>query len=538
MSQPGALALVNARVMVHDAAGGRLRVHPSATSVLVRARRVAAIGDDQTILAERRGDEEVVDLRRGVVLPGFIDAHIHAFHCALASLTVSLLPPAVDSLTEMKRRLAERARSAAPGSWVLGEGYDDMRIAERRHPRRSDLDEAALDRPILVRRVCGHISVANSMALHIAGIGRGTADPTGGTIVRDASGAPTGLLMERAQDLIALHVPPTRAADIARALEATGTELARHGITTICEAMLGGTHPEELAVWTDLLAAGWDGPRLTCLIDHRADEVPALQQLTVVGTKLFADGVVTGGTAAVSEPFEGTTETGLLLHDPARLAELVRISADRGLPVGIHAMGDRGIEVALDAMEGVASNGNGATNGAAAPYRIEHCSLPSRDSLLRMHRTGIVPVPQPGFLYAEGEAYRERLGSERVARAYPLRTMLRMGMRPAISSDAPATSAEDAFNPWLGIAAAVSRRTWAGTQLGADEAISIGEAMAGYTANAAAALGMEHRTGSLAVGKDADIIVFDEDPTAASVHDLVSLRPTIVLRGGRFLVRR
>jgi predicted amidohydrolase YtcJ len=537
MSQSGALALVNARVMVHDAAAGRLQVHPSATSVLVRAGRIAAIGDDKAILAERRGDEEVVDLRRGVVMPGFIDAHIHAFDCALGSLNLSLLPPAVDSLAEMKRRLAERARSAAPGSWVLGEGYDDMRMVERRHPSRSDLDEAASDRPILVQRVCGHMSVANSMALHIAGIGPDTADPTGGTIVRDASGAPTGLLLERAQNLIAAHVPPTRAADIARALEATGGELARHGITTICEAMLGGTHPEELAVWAGLLAAGWDGPRLTCLIDHRLDEVPTLEHLKVVGTKLFADGVVTGRTAAVSEAFEGSAETGLLMHDPARLAELVRISADRGLPVGIHAMGDRGIEVALDAIEGVAPNGTAATSGAAR-YRIEHCSLPSRDSLVRMHRAGIVPVPQPGFLYAEGEAYREQLGDERVARAYPLRTMLSMGMRPAVSSDAPATSAEDAFNPWLGIAAAVSRQTWAGTQLGADEAISIGEAMACYTANAAAALGMEHRTGSLAVGKDADIIVFDEDPAAVSVGDLVSLRPTIVLRAGRFLVRR
>jgi predicted amidohydrolase YtcJ len=201
-------------------------------------------------------------------------------------------------------------------------------------------------------------------------------------------------------------------------------------------------------------------------------------------------------------------------------------------------MGDRAIEAALDAIEGVAPTGTAATESAAALYRIEHCSLPSRHSLLRMHRAGIIPVPQPGFLYAEGEAYREQLGDERVARAYPLRTMLRMGMRPAVSSDAPATSAQDAFNPWLGIAAAVSRQTWAGTQLGADEAISIGEAMAGYTANAAAALGIEHRTGSLAVGKDADIIVFDDDPTAVPVHDLVSLRPTIVLRAGQFLVRR
>jgi predicted amidohydrolase YtcJ len=204
--------------------------------------------------------------------------------------------------------------------------------------------------------------------------------------------------------------------------------------------------------------------------------------------------------------------------------------------VGIHAMGDLGIATAIDAIERAErASGDPAESARMRRHRIEHCTLPGPRSLRRMQELGLVPLPQPVFLFAEGEAYRDQLGDERCAQAYPLRTMTELGLRPALSSDAPATSWEDPIDPWLGIRTAVTRRTWAGSQLGSAETISLDQAMVGYTVGGAFALGLEQRTGSIAVGKDADLVVFPGDPLAPALEAVGGMRPTAVLICGRLV---
>jgi predicted amidohydrolase YtcJ len=538
MSVTDPVVIVNCRVLRHRPDQRTVHLDPSETAVLVRGGSIAAIGNDADVREQASGRAEVIDAGGGVVAPGFVDAHVHAFDCALGSLKVSLLPPRVDRLDVLKRRLADRAGTTPDGGWVVGEGYDDMRLAERRHPSRLDLDAAVPDRPVIVTRVCGHMSVANSRALEAVGIDSATPDPPGGAIVRDGSGAPTGLLLEEAQALVARRVPAARARDIADALSGVGRRLLSYGITSICEALLGAFHPSEADIWSEVLRSDWLGPKVRFLADARLGDSLAGSELPVIGTKLFADGVVTGGTAAVSTPFESADGIGMLIHEPEELRELVRASAARALPVGIHAMGDRGIDVSVDAIRSIASTETLAPplrpDGLAlARYRIEHCSLPSRDALRTMRSLGIVPVPQPVFLFAEGEGYRTQLGDERCAHAYPLRTMVDVGLRPALSSDAPATSLEDAFDPWYGIATATDRRTWAGSQLGAVESISTAEAIACYTLNGAASMSLADRTGSIDVGKSADLIVLPDDPLSVPTGDLRSLRPRLVIVDGR-----
>lgn len=541
---PQTLGLVNCRVLRYRAADACVALDPGSTCLLLERGRITAIGDDRTIRDRAGTRADFVDLRGAVVAPGFIDAHIHAFHCAMGSLKVSCLPPGVGSLAVMKARLRERAGSTPPDEWIVGEGYDDMRIIERRHPTRRDLDEAVPDHPAIVSRVCGHMSVVNSRALEIAGIDRNAVDPPGGAVVRDAAGVPTGLLLERAQDLVRKAIPPADGPEIARALGRTAEALVAHGVTTICEALLGAFHPMELEIWSEVLAEGWPGPRVLFLADPRVAGSRSEHGLPIIGTKLFADGVVTGRTAAVSQPFEGDADRGMLVHHPDVLAELAERSARRGLPVGIHAMGDRGIETAIAAIERAGGvDGNGATSERherkpLGVYRIEHCTLPSAASLQVMASLGIAAVCQPVFLFAEGEGYRAQLGDERAAYAYPLRTMRRNGLRPALSSDAPATSSDDAINPWLGIAAAATRRTWAGSQLGTAETISIGEAIGCYTANAASALSIEDRTGSIGVGKEADLVVLPQDPLSVAPLELQSLRPQLVFVKGHVVYER
>jgi predicted amidohydrolase YtcJ len=530
-----ALALLNGRL----AGSYRTTLNLSTggpTAVLIEDGRIARLGDDGTIrgLVGRRG--RAIDVEGAVIAPGIVDAHMHAFDCALALRHVSCLPPAVDSLAGLKQRLADRAGSLPGGAWVVATGYDDTRLRERRHPSRLDVDAAVPHHPAVVGRVCGHMSVANTLALTSAGIDAATPDPPGGTIVRDPAGAPTGLLLETAQDLVWRVTPPLSGPDIKHALSRIGRQILGYGITTICEALLGAFHPLEVDIWSELLSGPWDGPRVGFLAQPDTAEPALAARLPVVGTKLFADGVITGGTAALWQPFEGTADLGMLIHEPGELTDMVRHSAARGLIVGIHAMGDRGIAVALDAIEraGGPAGPEQTAGPGAGRHRIEHCTLPTPESLRKIRQLGVVPVLQPTFLFAEGEAYLARLGRQRCQRTYPLRAMIDQGLRPALSSDAPCTSWDDPINPWLGIATAVARKTWAGSVLGTSETVSAGEAMLCYTANGARALGLEKELGAIATGKDADLIVLPRDPfTDEDPVRLAALRPTAVIVRGK-----
>jgi len=195
-----AFALVNARVALNESRAPNLGAGRP-TAILIEDGRIAHVGDDDTV-RELLHRGQAIDVHGAVIAPGLVDAHIHAFDCGVASLHVSCLPPEVDSLAALKRRLTDRAASRPLGAWVVGTGYDDTRLREHRHPSCLDLDSAVPHHPAVVGRACGHISVANTLALTSAGIDRATSDPPGGTIVRDATGAPTGLLLETAQDLV------------------------------------------------------------------------------------------------------------------------------------------------------------------------------------------------------------------------------------------------------------------------------------------------------------------------------------------------
>jgi predicted amidohydrolase YtcJ len=529
-----AFALVNARVALNESRAPNLGAGRP-TAILIEDGRIAHVGDDDTV-RELLHRGQAIDVHGAVIAPGLVDAHIHAFDCGVASLHVSCLPPEVDSLAALKQRLTVRAASRPLGAWVVGTGYDDTRLREHRHPSRLDLDLAVPHHPAVVGRACGHISVANTLALTSAGVDRATPDPPGGTIVRDATGAPTGLLLETAQDVVWRAIPPLSGPDIKRVLTQVGSQILSYGITTICEALLGTSHPLELSIWSEVLSGQWEGPRVRFLAHPETVEPALAAGLPVVGTKLFADGVITGGTAALSQAFEGTADLGMLIHEPDELTDMVRHSTARGLPVGIHAMGDRGIATALDAIQqgGQPVRPERAPEGQVRHHRIEHCALPSLESLSRMRKLGVIPVLQPVFLFAEGDAYLSHLGPQRCQRAYPLRTMIEHRLRPALSSDAPATTWDDPINPWLGIAAAIARQTWAGSVLGTTEAVSAEEAMLCYTANGAHALGLGNRAGTIARGKDADLIVLSQDPFVRDDPEkLAALRPAVVLVKGK-----
>jgi predicted amidohydrolase YtcJ len=369
--------------------------------------------------------------------------------------------------------------------------------------------------------------VANSRALELAGVDAGTPDPPGGRVERDAEGEPTGLLLENAEELVLRHVVHGRGA-VERAIRRVSDDLLRHGITSCCDAWLGYTDgQDEREVWIDAIASGAFRPGISFLAHHSVwQEDPdryAGGPLDVIGVKLVADGSVSGGSAGVAEPFDEKEDHRLFVCDPDELREICREVAARGLVVAIHAMGDEAISMALDAIESAGPPNRG--------HRIEHCTLPTPDDVERMARLGVTPVIQPVFLFAEGEAYRSKLGEERSRWANPTRAMIDAGVSIALGSDAPATTWGEPTDVLLGIETSALRRTWAGSSLGEEQATTVEEALIAYTDSAARVAGFGDR-GAIEPGHRADLAVLSEDPLHTPLEDLHRIEVTATVLGG------
>jgi predicted amidohydrolase YtcJ len=532
-SHPGAapLALVNARVLTPVRGGDRTGTPLArADAVLVRDGAIVTVGSNDEIRRRAPRGTEFVDVHGRAVLPGFVDAHIHPIFYGLSLQGVVCLPPRVASIADLQREVRARVAGAADGAWIWGQGYDDTRLVERRHPTRFDLDAASAGHPVVVTRVCGHMCVASSRALELAGIDARTPDPAGGSIERDATGEPTGLLLETAEQLVLRHVSMGRA-DVLAALGRVSDDLLAHGITACCDAWLGYSEgADEYDIWAEALRSNVFRPRISFLVHHDLwRESPPPEgldaELDVLGVKLVADGSISGGSAGLEDPFVGDDDRRLFVFDPDALDDICVDVGSHGLRIAIHAMGDRAISMALDAIDRsrAARPHAGAVGTGRGADRIEHCTLPSRRDIERMARSAVTPVMQPIFLFAEGEAYLSGLGTERSMWANPARAMIDSGVRVAMGSDAPATTWGEPTDVMLAIQTSVERRTWRGSSLGTDQATSVEEAIAAYTANAAHASGFGATLGYLEPRGQADLVVLSDDPTrvpTAAIRDV------------------
>jgi predicted amidohydrolase YtcJ len=386
--------------------------------------------------------------------------------------------------------------------------------------------------------------VANSRALELAGVDASTPDPPGGRIAHDASGRPTGLLLETAEDLVLGRVSNTRE-NMMTALRRVSDDLLRRGITACCDAWLGYSEGvAEYDIWTEALETGVFRPSISFLVQHKlwqaaSDEQRAATGLNVLGVKIVADGSISGGSAGLDDPFLGDGDDRLFVYEAEELSDICAAVRSEGLVIAIHAMGDGAISMALDAVERsrtIATERNPKMRGARErSHRIEHCSLPRRSDIQRMARRGVIPVIQPIFLFAEGDAYLAKLGKERSMWANPARAMIDAGVHVAMSSDAPATTWGEPTDVMLGIQTSVARRTWAGSSLGTGQATTAAEALVAYTWNAAHAAGFGKTLGSIAVGRRADMVVLSEDPTRVPTEAIGDVRIIATLLAGELV---
>jgi predicted amidohydrolase YtcJ len=497
-----------------------------ATAVALWAGRVLATGTPAEIAPLIGPATKVIDLAGRTATPGLYEAHLHLLPLGLTMLELDIRPRFVRTLDGLLEMIAKRAAEVKPGEWILARGYDQFELDVKRHPHRTELDRAAPNNPVYIVRACGHLSVANSMALKIAGITEATPVPPGGAI-EQVNGSLTGLMAENGRDPIKAVIPDPTDEELVEAIERAGRYCNSFGITSVMDAAVGirsyyrevaayrtAQRTGRLPVRTNMcLLGGHNGIVEQCFADGLVTGAGD-DWLSVGPVKIFTDGSAGGRTAAMSEPYLGEPETNgiFCLTDP-EMDALTRDYHAKGYQLAVHAIGDAAIEQTLNAMEA-------GLNDHPDPdrrHRIEHCGFNSPEQIARMARLGIEPVPQPVFIYDFGDLYLSVLDEKRASESYPMRDWIAAGLKPAASSDAPVCDA----NIWPNIYTMLTRKSSRGTVIGGDQALTIDEVIAAYTDFGAYVNRTETHRGRLLPGMAADVAVFSRDLSKATPEQLL-----------------
>lgn len=487
-----------------------------------------------------------IDMRGAFVMPAFIDAHAHPDGLAMTMGAAACTPPTVRSIPELQSALRKMA-AKNPEGWIEGWGYDESLLAEGRTPLKGDLDQVSADRPVFIRRSDYHSAVVNSKALEMAGIDRNTPDPEGGAFGRDANGEPDGRLIELgAVRFLEAHAKPAKTFESAvESLLKLKDHYLSHGILTTTNMMvMRGSDPEPLTLYREACRRGlpvdfnlyavWQGGEDSSgMPDFRADELRG--PVRYAGIKLFADGSISGKTAAVRNPYK-TAEgekldypCGMMtLEEPVFLAAL-SYARRNGVQLSIHIMGDRSIDAVLDWLSDV-----DPWLADVPSVRLEHASLLRPDQLERIDQMRLKPAftTQIIFPFAEWRSYRASLSDADFNAAYPVKSIAQRLDAFALSSDAPCTTWADPDNVFVSLAAAVTRRDADDGVFGPDEAVSVGTALALYTGRAALVMPENGQIGVIEPGARANFIRLSGNPFMTAPSKLAELRVTGIWRDG------
>jgi predicted amidohydrolase YtcJ len=508
--------------------GGRIHVGDgtSAEALVAVDGVVRAVGRAADLATAHSGAERI-DLAGGLMTAGWHDSHVHFTWWAIQMDQIDLRDePTVDAALA---RIAEYARALPGAAWVQGGRFDKNRWG--RWPTAAELDRVTGGRPAALRSRDGHSRWLNTAALRAAGIDARTKDPAGGAIERDASGAPTGILKENANRLADAVVPPPTSDDCFAAIDRGQREAHRRGITAI-EDLEGAA---AFSAFQRRRDRGDLRLRVAMGIPHASlDSAIALglrsglgdEWLRVGHLKIFTDGALGSQTAALEEPYVGTSDRGLLTIDPAALGPDVIRAAESGIAVAIHAIGDRAVRVALDAISPT------RTTHPALRQRVEHLQLLRRDDIARFGALGVIASMQPIHAASDRDLVDRYWGAERATRAYPWRQLLSAGAPLAFGSDAPV----EPIDPLLGIHAAVARqRPTDPDRWHPEEALTLAEAIAGYTYGAAYAMNAERERGTLAVGMRCDATVVERDLASTPVAEWPTVKISATIVGGELV---
>ncbi len=491
--------------------GGDVRTmdptRPRATAVAIAGEQIIAVGDDAEIKQLGGAQTRYVALAGKTVTPGLIDAHCHLY--GLGSDLESVSVRALGSAEETAQVVAEAAKSRPPEEWLLGRGWDQNRWPGQQFPTRGQLDALVSDRPVLLRRVDGHAFWVNTRALELAKITKDTKDPPGGKILRDAAGQPTGVLIDNATELVDAIVPAASAEVRERRIRAAAAIAVSVGLTGVHEM---GIDDATADVYRKLAAANELPLRVYAFLAGdpanlarvREPPRPATGRFVMRAVKYFADGALGSRGARLYQAYDDDeTNRGLWVTAPEQLTSAVETAVGAGWQVGVHAIGDAAIGATLDSYLSAQKKHPGEHR-----LRIEHTQVIAMQDIPRMVEANAVASMQPTHATSDMPWAEQRVGGGRIKYAYAWRTMLDKGIPLAAGSDFPVEDVQ----PLLGIYAAVTRQDATGQPAGGwypRQRLTLDEALAAFTSGAAYAEHAETTRGMIAVGRTADLTVFD-----------------------------
>ena len=508
----------------------KIPAHP-VHALAVSGGNIIAAGTNDEIQKFKGPKTQVIDLGGNFVMPGFNDAHVHLGSGGFEKLNVDLVGS--KSLDDMKQRIAARVKTAGPGEWIVGRGWDHTLWAEQKTPVREDIDAVTGDHPAIFNRVDGHIAIANSAALKAAGITAQTPDPHGGKIDRDDKGEPTGILRETAMGLVGEKIPPPSAAQRRKAAELALEDAARSGITSAqdnsdWEDFLTYEQMEKEGKLT-LRIAEWlpfDAPmeQLVKMRQHHSAKDPMLHTTMLKG---FMDGSLGSRTAAMLAPYnDDPKNAGIPRYEQDKLDSMAAERAKADFQLGFHAIGDRGARMALDAF----AYAEQKSLKKDLRFRIEHDQVIAPEDFEKFKKLGVIASVQPNHLLTDMNWAESHIGPERAKHSYPWKEFEDNGIPLAFGTDYPV----EPITPFRGLYAAVTRKNEAGTkEYYPEQKLSIDHAIAAYTTGAAYAEFEEHKKGQLAPGMLADFVVLDRDITKVAPPEILKTRVLRTVVGGK-----
>jgi predicted amidohydrolase YtcJ len=530
-SKPEAsLIITNAKVWTVD------KAHPEAEAVAVLEDRIVAVGSNAEVMVWRGPQTQVIDAGGKRVLPGFNDAHTHFIDGGDALDSVQLTD--ATSKEEFVRRIAEKAKTMKPGEWMRGGNWDETKWTPPDLPTKELIDPVTQGIPVYINRYDGHMSLANSMALKMAGITAQTPDPPGGVIVRDAQGNPTGALKDGAEELMSRVIPPPTREQIMRAAKRALDHASSLGVTSVQHM-----NPDfaDISVYSDLADRGelttriYAAPLITQVDDLAKIGVRRAfgsSYLRIGALKAYADGSLGSRTAYFFEPFsDQPTNSGLLNEEMQPLSKMRDryMTADAaGLQLCTHAIGDRAISTVLDLYSDVEK----AHGPADRRWRIEHAQHMAAKDFDRFKALGVIASMQPYHEIDDGRWAEARIGHDRASRTYAFRTFLDHGVKLAFGTDWPVAP----LNPMLGVYGAVTRATLDGKNPNGwfpEQKLTVAEAVEAYTLSSAYAEFQDTVKGSITPGKLADMVILSDDIFSIEPAKIRDVRVVKTIVGGK-----
>jgi predicted amidohydrolase YtcJ len=510
-------------------------------AIAVRGDRIQAVGKNVDIQKLKGPQTQVIDVGGHFVMPGFNDAHLHLADAGFQKLNVDLT--GVKTLDEFRERVLAKVEKAKAGEWILGGGWDETTWPVKALPSRWDLDEVSAGHPVFLDRVDGHLAVANTRALQLASITIASRDPEGGKIDRDANGQPTGILRDTAQHAVSVVLPEPTHEKRRQAIETALADLAEQGVTS---AQDYSPDWQNFQIYEELEKEG----KLTARISEwlpfddsveelqkKRDSHPQSDLMLHTGMlKGFMDGSLGGHTAALLEPYaDDPKNSGLPRYEADKLNDMAKERVLAAFQLGFHAIGDKGIQMALDAFaeaeKAAREQKVKAPNGGDDfRLRVEHAQVTTPAQIARFKELKVIASMQPSHVLTDMRWAQDRLGPKRAATSYAWSSFLNKGVTVAFGTDYPV----EPVTPFRGLYAAVTRKSENGKQeYFPAQKLTMDQAIAAYTTGSAFAEFEEKEKGKLVPGMLADFVVLDHDVTAASPDKVIATRVMRTVMGGK-----